>query len=237
MAAEINDVRSQKEFRGVAFSGFQKNKVVKELLRCLAATKVEAACYWSAELVCAGHLLDLWDCIITYASKDIHTGSPRLPVYLAERFGAFKSIVANGYVGQELRLRNNAQIRGIFAEIIAVLCCSTKQHSYATVKAKSDDEFNMTSMASRLQAPSVKFAQPVFRDGDAKELFIAVNELAYHLSLKRGPLKACYWCVPLLRAPAFPTNPDSWAAASTTTSEPSRPPNLTATRIDRLRST
>ena len=48
---EINDVRKDSEFRKISFSKLQ-NKVKKELLQCLIASKIEPACYWCAELVC-----------------------------------------------------------------------------------------------------------------------------------------------------------------------------------------
>ena len=43
------------------------------------------------------------------------------------RFNNFKNIVINGYIGNELAMRNNQKIRNIFAEIITVLCQSPKK--------------------------------------------------------------------------------------------------------------
>ena len=57
---EINDVRKDSEFRKISFSKFQKTSVKKELLQCLIASKIEPACYWVAELICAGHYLELF---------------------------------------------------------------------------------------------------------------------------------------------------------------------------------
>ena len=192
--AEINDKRNPNEFKSMSFSKFQKTKVKKELLTCIASTKVEAACYWAAELICAGHLSDLWEIVILFLSKHIHLGNPKLPIYIAMRFDNFRTIVSSGYVGNELRLRNNEKIRKIFAEIICVLCYSRKKHSFEPIKIKKADEFNMTHMASRLKAPSIDFATEAFKSDDPKELYIAINEFAYHVSSSsKNVVTACYW--------------------------------------------
>jgi hypothetical protein len=191
---EINDKREANDFKGISFSTFQKYKVNRELLSSIINCKIEPAYYWSSELICAGHFGDLWDVILLYLSKYIHLGNPKLPIYIAKRIEQFKTIVVNGYLENEIAMRNNAKIRHLFAEVIAVLCISRKKHSYEPVKIKKIEEFNMSFMASRLKAPSVDFATPFFHKNDPKELFIAMNEFAYHISLKsKNATYACYW--------------------------------------------
>ena len=87
---DIDDVRNMNEFKGITFSKFQKTKVKKEILSCLAAGKVESACYWSGELICAGQFFDLWETIILYISRYIHLGNPRLPIYIAKCYQCSK---------------------------------------------------------------------------------------------------------------------------------------------------
>jgi hypothetical protein len=191
---EINDIRSESDFRGITFSSYKKTDVRKELLNSLSSSKIEPSCYWSAELVCSGHYLELWDIIITFASKYIHLANPKLPLYIEMRYESFKSIISNGYVGNELRLRNHPKMRSLFAEIVCVLCNSKRQHKYESVKIKKKDEYDIATMSQRLKAPRMDYAQEFFRERDPKEIFIAMNEFAYHISRdSKNTLLACYW--------------------------------------------
>ena len=109
----INDVRT--EFKNITFSKFQKCKAKQELVNCIYNGKIENACYWCAEFICAGHYLDLWDIIILYYCKFIHIGNPKLPIYLNMRYDNFVTILNNGYSANVLVLRNNKKIRKLFA--------------------------------------------------------------------------------------------------------------------------
>jgi hypothetical protein len=190
---EINDIRVPHDFKGTTFSGFKKTDVKKELLTSLYQSKIEPACYWSAELICSGHYIDLWDTIIEFFSKHIHIENPKLAVYLDLRTNNFRDIVNCGFADQELRLRNNGKMRHLFCEIMCVLCEAKKRHSYNEVKVKKQD-FDMTYMTERFKAPTIKYAEPIMLNDDPKELFVAINELGYNLSqdAKNG-VNACYW--------------------------------------------
>lgn len=190
---EISDKRSPKEFRGITFSKFKKSDAKKELLNSLMNSQIEPACYWSCEYICAGHYLELWEIIILFISKYIHLGNPKLPLYIQMRFDDFKNIVVNGYVGNELKMRNNKKIRILFAEIISILCLSTKKHTLSPVEI-SKNAFNMQELTNRLKADSVNYANKIYLSEDPKELFIALNELAFNLSSHiNNNLQACYW--------------------------------------------
>jgi hypothetical protein len=190
---EINDKRLITEFKGITFSKFKKNDTLKQLLKSITSGAIEEACYWSAELICAGHFVDLWDAIFLIVSDYIHLGNPKLPIYISLRVDNFKDVVHTGYTENLLSMRNNNKIRRLFVEVIVVLCLSKKKHKVESVKIHKD-EFDIVNIPSKLKAPNVEFISPYFNSGDPKELFIALNEMTYHLSNKsKNALTACYW--------------------------------------------
>ena len=188
---EIDDVRTQTEFKSESFSGYKKCDVKKELLENLCKNKIENCCHWTAELICSGHYTELWEIILLYFSKYIHSGNPKLAIYIEMRYTNFKDILNNGYLGRELNMRNNDKIRKLFCEIICNLCLSTKKHSFEKIKIKKED-FDMTMFSEKLKAPNILYIKDIFTENDPKEIYIALNELAYNISIKNA-LQSCFW--------------------------------------------
>jgi hypothetical protein len=187
-------MRGVNEFKGITFSKFKKTDAKKELLNSLKDGKIENALNWSAEFICSGAFIDLWDILLNFIGKHIHLGNPKLPIYLDLRFNNFKEIIQCGYIGFELNMRNNNKIRKLFGEIIIVLCKSQKKHSIESIKIQKASEFDMTTISTKLKAPNVNYATELFKKDDPKELFIGLNEFMYHLSKDSlNSLDACYW--------------------------------------------
>ncbi len=190
---EINDKRLVNEFKGMTFSKYKKSEVKKELIKNILCNKIEAACYWSIEFICAGLFAELWEVIFSVYSKNIHIANPKLSLYIEMRYNNFRTILANGYLDNELKLRNNDKIRQLFAEIICILCQSPKKQNFTKIKIEKDD-FTMTNLKEKLKAKNVSYGQKIFKEEDPQDLFIAINEFAYSLSKQnKNTNSACYW--------------------------------------------
>ena len=191
-ATEINDIRSPADFKNTTFSKYKKTEVKEALIQALLKSKIENACNWSAELICAGHFMDLWETILYYTGKHIHLANPKMVTYIDLRYQAFRAIMSNSNHMFDLYLRNNRNMRQLFAEMITILAISNQKPAIETIKIDREEEFDMTQMPERLKAPSIHYAESIFQKEDPKELYIAINEFAFHLET-RNTLKACYW--------------------------------------------
>lgn len=189
MLNQINDIREK--FNNISFSGFQKSKVKSELLKCLESCKIENSCYWSAELICAGHYIDLWELIISYSCKNINLGNPKLPIYLEMRYSGFKDLI-NSYNQRELELRNNSNIRLLFSEIICVLIYSKKKIKINEIKIPIDEVTNFINISQKLKAKDHALIQKIFYDDDPKEIYIPINEFLYCINTKNLQ-ETIYW--------------------------------------------
>jgi len=102
--------------------------------------------------------------------------------------------MSKGLYINELQLRNNKQMRQLFAEIICTVALSNKKHSFEPIRINRIEEFDMTQMTERLKAPSAKYVDFVLLKEDPKELLIPVNEFSYNISKERLNMStACYW--------------------------------------------
>lgn len=199
---QIEDSRDESVFVGISFSGFKKVDVKRECVQCMLACKVEAACYWSAELVCAGHYADWWEMCMCMYAKHIHVGNPKLACYLAMRLSQFRACIREH---PPLSLRNHTSMRVLFAEVIAVLCHAKRQHPMETIKLRPTD-FVMDELSERLEATEQEYGvwggfSTDEANRDPPSLGLPFNEYCYHLSVRGGnnAIKALYWVEWIMR--------------------------------------
>lgn len=191
---EINDIRTPSQFRTYSFSNFKKTVVCHELIDNMQKQKIEPACYWAAELICAGHFYDLWELFIQYIGQHIHLGNPKILKYMEMRYQIFSNIVKQGHYSSELNLRNHPQIRKLFAEIIVVLSYSNRKHSLILMQIDKEEEFIVEKLIEKSTASTTEYVDHLFRKEDPMELYIPINEFVYNVSpAVKNMRNACYW--------------------------------------------
>ena len=202
-ASYINDIRHASEFKGVTFSKYKKTEVRHAFLDNLLKGKIEPTCYWCTELLCAGHFMDVWELLLYFVGKHIHLGNPKLAVYLDSRYTIFRNIMENALYTHELQLRNNATMRQLFAEIVSIVALSPRKHSLETLNLPDIEAFDLNNQSDKLKAPDTTLIEEIFLKEDPKELFIAINELAFQLTQNGGNIMACYWIEWLVKFDAY----------------------------------
>jgi len=178
---------SRTHFRTHTFSNFKKSKVIKELETCIYYQKKEEAFYWAGELICSGHILELWNLFLYIMCKYIHINNPRLPLYIDKKFTEFKEI--SNQFQNDLDARNQEEVRTLLFSITLLLCESKRD----MILEELHFTFKFENIFTNLKAPHVDYIKPYFKEGDPKEIYIPLNECAYHLIETKNRMDIFYW--------------------------------------------
>jgi hypothetical protein len=178
---------SRTHFRTHTFSNFKKSKVIKELETCIYYQKKEEAFYWAGELICSGHILELWNLFLYVMCKYIHINNPRLPLYMDKKFTEFKEI--SNQFQNDLDARNQEDVRTLLFSITLLLCESKRD----MILEDLHFTFKFENIFTNLKAPNVDYIKPYFKEGDPKEIYIPLNECAYHLIETKNRMDIFYW--------------------------------------------
>jgi len=181
----IEDTRIQ--FKTLTFSNFKKSKVLKELETSIHYQKKEEAFYWTGELLCSGHVMDLWNLFFFVMCKYIHVHNPRLPLYVHKKYKEFKEIASE--LPHDLEMRNHPDIRTTLFTLTLLLCESKRE----TILENLHFTFAFENIFTNLKAPNVEYVKPFFQEGDPKEVYIPLNEFAYHLFETKNRMDLFYW--------------------------------------------
>ncbi len=181
----ICDTRTH--FKTHTFSNFKKSKVIKELENCIYYQKKEEAFYWTGELICSGHILEIWNLFLYVMCKYIHINNPKLSMYIDKKFTEFKEI--SNELQNDLDARNKEEIRTILFSIALLLCESKRD----MILEDLHFTFKFENIFTNLKAPNVEYIKPYFKEGDPKEIYIPLNECAYHLIETKNRMDIFYW--------------------------------------------
>lgn len=170
------------------WSNYQPSAVKKEWTQSMVKGQLERSCYWTVEMVQSGMFLELWELVLCFYGKYVHTANPKLPLYLQMRFETFKANTTE----PEVEMRENVNVRKLFSEMVCILCLSPRRPCIEPVDIGKEG-----IPKSRLKAPSIEFNQS-FQPTDPKELFVSMNEFSYMLHAKTME-GALYWLEWMLR--------------------------------------
>ena len=190
-------IDDRENFAVYTFSNFKRNDVKKAMLKSLVSGDIESALNWCSELLISNHFLDIWEILLLVMSKHVHLGNPKLPLYFIDRYDGFKTAIMayNDLPFSRSQCpRNDVGIRTIMCEMVCNVCMATKKQTLVKNKINHSEVYDFTYIHSYLRAPSSDYIADCFREGDPKELFISLNEFAYHISPdSRDTLQACFW--------------------------------------------
>ena len=160
----------------------------------MVSSKVEDACYWTAELICSGHYAEIWDTIFLFYGKYVHVANPKLAIYINTKMSKFKENMNNASTAQEqLDFRNEPAFRHMICEIVITLCQSDKKFvlNYASVP---EGDFELVTLKNNLTASDFSRAEKIIKPEDPRELMVTINELQLCLTSKvSSTTRANYW--------------------------------------------
>lgn len=182
---KIEDSRLQ--FGSNTFTNNKKANVLRELEKCIYYQNIDEALLWTGDLLCSGFLIELWNLYIHVLCKYIHIHNPKITLYIYKKFTEFKIMLEE--CKNDLELRNKEESRILFFSVTLILTESNKD----TILECMNFVFNFDEIFTNLKAPHMKYIQPFFKDGDPKEIFIPLNELAYHLFETKNKKDIFYW--------------------------------------------
>jgi hypothetical protein len=125
---QIEDARIISAFKKFSFCGFTKKDTIHEFIKELLASNVEHSCFWCAELICSGLFKECWDTLMLVYGKHIGIKNPKMAIYLFSKVKLFKQLANES--DNILSLRNDATVRELFTEIVAIICFSIKDNGY-----------------------------------------------------------------------------------------------------------
>jgi hypothetical protein len=187
MAENIDDLRPVEEFKVYTFSNYKHTDVRKQFQESLCATRIETACYWSAEMLCSGYADEIWDMLLQYYCKYINVGNVKIIILLAKRLEFFRYKMKS-VVHSELEIRNEQSIRELIAELVTILCVSKKRIMLQRVDIKKES-FDILRMNEIVKATSIIFEK---KEEDSIEIVVPVNEL-YHSMACKNTHQSFYW--------------------------------------------
>lgn len=192
---QIIDYRKAEAFKKMTFGNYQKTDVLSAFQKSLNNGNIDEACHWMVELLISGNIDEIWYKILSVASKNINIANPSLPQYLYYRYSQYINLINKPDFKDDfiIKTRNVQEIRNHLAEIIAILCVSSKNAISKTPKITTE-EFRVENFKAQLDAIEYKLVDNIILSEDPPEVKMVVNEIAYRLKESLSSFTRCnYW--------------------------------------------
>jgi hypothetical protein len=98
-----------------------KSKVFTNFKNSLKKSDMEESCHWAIEINLSGWYDDFWDTCFLFISNNINVNSPKLPIYILQKYEDFRKIQMLDSFQREEYWKN------IWIEIVGILSMSMKQ--------------------------------------------------------------------------------------------------------------
>jgi hypothetical protein len=178
----LADDRTDKEFRKISFSGFEKKDVFRALRNQIEKKDPLTTTRWIVEIHSSGWVSELFDFYEQYAVQEIGVGNPRLYPYLRERREDVRKLISGKY--SFLETRNDSKMRYVLVEIAMVILYSQQRPIAKLVKIKEGD-LKQEDMINRLMFYGKDYQRDYWNDDiDPPSLKGVFNELIGSLRAK-----------------------------------------------------
>lgn len=192
----IKDTRLYDNFKDRTYSDYKKSEVLNTLFKNIEQKNMEEACFWLAECILSGYIIDIFERMIMFSCKIIHINNPKLPSYLWNRCQTFYNSFSHINQKQKqdfLQLRNSQHVRNLLFDMLTTLTISSKDKRYDKYPKVKDEDFNFQNIEGKLIATMNILPSSLMKYGDPDELKIIMNEIFYNLKIIGGYEKSCYW--------------------------------------------
>ena len=199
---QIMDYRKPDFFKKMTFGNYQKTDVLSAFQKSLNNGNIDEACHWMVELLVSGYIDEIWFKLLSTISKNINIANPSIPQYLYYRYSQYINLITKPTFEGDfiIKTRNVQEIRNHLAEIIAIICVSSKNNISKTPKITTE-EFRVDNFKSQLDAIEYKLVDRIILPEDPPEVKMVCNEIAYRLRESYSSFTRCnYWLYWLLES-------------------------------------
>ena len=192
----ITDIRNTKDFKGITISGYKRTDVIKAYENSMINNKLEDSIRWCVELHSTGLNDVIWNSLLSIYLKYIHINNPKYFFYFLKRKKDYDFVSNKFHKKHEIFIRNNQEIRNLYAELTAISTLSKKNNLFLpkslpiiNLKTNTQDQLRRRIISKNLDS----IFDYIFNSTNAEEK-LALNEIYTNLRSVHGTFQNClFW--------------------------------------------